>query len=305
MPLPDALTRALHEAQIPVELDAPLARRTWWRVGGPADGLAQVGSVGQLAAAMRAAHAAGVEVMVLGNASNLLVADAGIRGLVLTLRDELAQAWLDGRGRLVAGAGLKLTVLLRRAAAAGWPGLELFAGIPGTVGGAVRMNAGQRLGEVSDILHSVDVVLVDGTHATLAAAELSMSYRTALLPEGAVIASATLALHGDVAASQRHIAKHLAYRAATQPLDQRTCGSTFRNPPGDSAGRLIEAAGLKGFRIGDALVSPKHANFVVNAGAASAADLLAVIEHMERVVLEVHGVKLVREVHLVGDWGGA
>lgn len=304
MPLSDATRNALAEAGVAVQESAPLLKRTWWRVGGPADGLVQADDLPTLAAVQRIASTTGSGLFVLGNASNLLVSDAGIRGLVVRLGGELAGASVSD-GVAVLGGGMKLVPLVGRMVRDGWTGLELFAGIPGTVGGAVRMNAGTTLGEVVDRLLDVDVVLPDGSIRTVQAGDLRMSYRTCHLPDGAIVASARFQLtEGDPAVSRAHVEEHLARRKATQPIDMPSCGSTFRNPDGDAAGRLIEACGLKSFAIGGAMVSPKHANFLVNTGDATAADLRALLEHVRDEVLRRHGVLLEQEVHFAGDWDG-
>lgn len=306
MSSPSDLLAALRAAGLTVQTDAPLAPRTWWQVGGPADLLVRAGTIEQVQRVVRLAHAAETPLFVLGNGTNLLVSDRGIRGLVLQLNRELASAQaLPGPEPVIvqAGAGTKLTVLLKKALRHGWAGLQVFAGIPGSVGGAVRMNAGARLGETRDVLHEVDLVLADGGLRTLPASELRMAYRTSALPSGAVVVRARFQTqpHG-IEAVRDQVQAHLDHRAQTQPLDQPSCGSTFRNPPGDHAGRLIEAAGLKGHRIGDAQISPKHANFIVNLGDARADDVRSLIEHIQRTVRAQFGVDLQREVHLAGDW---
>jgi UDP-N-acetylmuramate dehydrogenase len=301
MPLSAPLAADLRAAGVALVDDLPLARKTWWRVGGPADGWAEIGDPAVLSAALAACRAAGVPVFPMGNASNLLIADTGVRGLVVRLTEGLAGvAALPGDPpELEVGGGLRLVSLLGRAQKEGWTGLEMLAGVPGTIGGAVRTNAGTRLGELSDVLRSVTIL--DGTEKTLPASALAMGYRHAELPPGAIVVRARLATTGaDPDESSEKIAEHLDYRARTQPVDVPTCGSTFRNPPGDSAGRLLEAAGLKGFRVGAAEVSPKHANFVVNLGGATAADIRAVIDEMMRRVREHAGVELVPEVFFVG-----
>jgi UDP-N-acetylmuramate dehydrogenase len=309
MPLPDATTAALEAAGLPVSHDLPLARKTWWQVGGPADGFVKVGTIEDLQAALRAASTTGCPVFVLGNGTNLLVSDRGIRGLVLQLVRDLARSRaLPGTDppRIQAGAGQKLAPLLQKALRHGWLGLEVFAGIPGTVGGAVRMNAGARLGETVDVLDEVDLVHPDGRLETLPTAALRMAYRTSHLPTGAVVARARLRTRAgsdaDRSAMRAAVEHHLAHRASTQPLDQPSCGSTFRNPPGDHAGRLIEAAGLKGHRIGGVQVSEKHANFLVNTGGATADQVRDLIEHVQDTVEARFGVRLEREVHFAGDW---
>lgn len=295
---------AVLEANGKMVADAPLVKRAWWRAGGPADRLVDVGSVEGLAAIRTAARAHGVPVFVLGNASNLLISDQGIRGIVLRLTGSLASCEVEG-DVLTAGGGFKLVVLTSRMLKRGWTGLEFVAGIPGTVGGAVRMNAGTTLGEVVDRLLDVDLVLADGAVVRVPTADLQMSYRTCHLPDGAIVAKARFQLtNTDPIASRAAVEHHLERRKATQPIDQPSCGSTFRNPPGDSAGRLIDAAGLKGFAIGAARVSPKHANFIVNEGGATAADIRRLLEHVRATVERVHGVVLHQEVHYAGDWSG-
>lgn len=305
MSVPTSVTQALSDAGLkPVE-NAPLAKRTWWQVGGPADVFVRVGTFAEIQAVLRACTSSGTPAFVLGNGTNLLISDAGIRGVVLQLSKSLARAELTDpdSGIVTAGGGTKLAALLQKAMRQGWVGLEVFAGIPGTVGGAIRMNAGAKLGETKDVLLDATIVLPDGGQSVMTLADLRMAYRHSELPSGSVVASARFRLrHGDVDAMRASVQSHLEHRATTQPLDLPSCGSTFRNPPGDHAGRLIEAAGLKGFRVGDAQVSEKHANFVVNLGAATAGDVRTVVEHMASTVKEQFGVSLVREVHLAGDW---
>ncbi|MEQ1507229.1 MAG: UDP-N-acetylmuramate dehydrogenase, partial [Myxococcota bacterium] len=301
----DALRALAERRGFTVRADEPLVKKTWWRVGGPADAYVEVADLDALRDLVALAAVHGIPLFPLGNASNLLVSDRGIRGIVVRLVGGLAGA--EQRGATVElGGGLKLTSLLKRAERAGWTGLELFAGIPGTVGGAVRMNAGTAVGEVADRLIDVTVVESgpDAVVSVLPASALNLGYRHADLPTGAVVASARFALtDGDPAESKRKVEEHLAYRARTQPVDVPTCGSTFRNPPDDHAGRLIEACGLKGRRIGGAEVSTKHANFLVNTGDATAADLKALISLVQREVEAATGIRLVPEVHLAGDWG--
>lgn len=304
MSISPEVVAALEAAGPKVVVEAPLVKRTWWRAGGPADVLVDCATLEQLVAVQRLAATHDLPVFVLGNASNLLVSDRGIRGIVVRLVKELAGS-REEDGVLHTGGGLKLTVLVSRSLKNGWTGLEFFAGIPGTIGGAVRMNAGTTLGEVVDGLLEVDLVLRGGELRTLAVDALQMAYRTSVLPEGSIVAAARFRLTGtDPEASRASVEHHLERRNATQPVDQPSCGSTFRNPPGDHAGRLVEAAGLKGFAIGGARVSPKHANFIVNEGDATAADIRRLVEHVQRTVLERFGVELVREVHFAGDWSG-
>lgn len=301
MPLAPATATALRHAGVPFDEDVPLARRTYWRVGGPADALARAGDAATLARLLQVSAEHGTPVFPLGNGSNLLVSDQGVRGIVVTLVGELAEAHADG-DVLVAGGGARIAVLLTRAARHRWAGLELLAGIPGTIGGAVRMNAGTALGEIADRLIDVDVALPDGTVTTLPKDALGLGYRRSALPAGGVVARARLRVGGDWAESEARMRHHLERRKATQPLDLPSCGSTFQNPPGDAAGRLIEACGLKGYTVGGAQVSPKHANFVVNLGGATASDIDAVIRHAQAEVLRQFGVALQREVQYAGVW---
>jgi UDP-N-acetylmuramate dehydrogenase len=299
----DEVATALRSQGVPFREHEPLQKRTWWRAGGHADLWIEASDLSTLERTVRVARATSTPVFPLGNASNLLISDAGIRGIVVRLTGELARAEALPDRRVRIGAGAKLVQLLARAEAAGWPGLERLAGIPGTMGGAVRTNAGTALGELSDILVEVDLLHQDGTPATLGKDDLQMGYRRCAWPEGAIATAVTVALTDeDPKLAYAHAAEHLAYRARTQPVDVPTCGSTFRNPPGDRAGRLIEACGLKGRTVGAAQVSPKHANFLVNLGGATADDLRRLLETVQAEVARQTGVQLEPEVHFAGDW---
>lgn len=301
MPVSPTCRQALDELGVSWTEDAPLHKRVWWRTGGPADALVEVHTTDQLSGALAVATTCALPTFVLGNGSNLLIRDGGIRGLVFVLRGELADSvWHSDH--CVLGGGLKIAVLLSRAAKRAWSGFHRLGGIPGTVGGAVRMNAGTHLGEISDLLEAVEVALPDGTTRWLPAQALGLGYRTCVLPPGAVVARARLSQDPmPYSESKALLQDHLDRRKATQPVNERTCGSTFRNPPGDYAGRLIEAAGLKGHCIGGAMVSPKHANFVVNTGTATANDLETLIRHIQATVADTFSVQLEHEVHIVGD----
>jgi len=288
---------ALEATGAKVFVDAPLRKRAYWRVGGSADFLVEVTNILMLQAIMKLGP-----VTVLGNGSNALIHDDGIRGIVVRLKGELAALDLNGT-QAVAGAGMMLTVLLARLDKAGLAGAEPFAGVPGTVGGAVVMNAGTTLGEAKDLVRSVDLVMPDGTLRAWSADELAFRYRHAEIPQGAVVARATLQL-SDENVAQRIAARQelLQRRKRTQPLDLPSCGSTFTNPPGDYAGRLIEAVGLKGRCIGGASISAKHANFIVNHGDASAQDILDLIRLARSTVFTETGILLTPEVKLLGPW---
>jgi UDP-N-acetylmuramate dehydrogenase len=281
--------------------DAPLASRTTIRVGGAADLLVRPADPDDLAELLRCARDLGVPVHVLGGGANTLVADAGVRGVVVRLPADLAGE--EARGEtLVLGAGQPTSRLWIRGHALGLVGMEFVAGIPGTLGGALAMNAGTKLGEMKDVVRRVEVATADGA-GFLDAAALGFAYRTCRLPPGAVVTRVEFALRpGDVAESERAMQRDREQRRRTQPLDRPNFGSTFRNPPGDFAGRLVEAVGLKGHRIGGALWSEVHANFVVNAGGATAHDVLALVNLARSRVKESFGIVLETEVRLVGEF---
>lgn len=273
----------------------PLARYGYWRVGGPMDHFVVVESVAEL----RTVLAGPGPHWMLGNGSNLLVPDSGLRGTTVRLGGALRLLELDG-DTLRVGAGLLNTVLLARLAKLGRSGLGCLAGVPGTVGGAVVMNAGTSLGEVAEPLLAVEGVC-DGEVLRIERADLPMHYREGGLPAGFVVTHAIFRVGRDPEEPAR-VAAHLARRRATQPLDLPSCGSVFRNPPGDYAGRLVEACGLKGHHIGGAEISARHGNFIVNRGDATAADVMACIRTAWERVRETQGVTLVPEVRVLGDW---
>jgi UDP-N-acetylmuramate dehydrogenase len=293
----EALAAALGAS---VQFDVPLARFTSLRIGGPADALATPADRVELARTLALCGELALPLQVLGNGFNTLVRDGGVDGVVLRL-----QRFRDLRrgeaGDVVAEAGVTHATLTRFCVLHGLAGLEFGAGIPGTVGGWVTMNAGVPEREVKDALRGV--VLADGAgrvHCVPRSA-LPFRYRSAGLPEGAVVVAASFAVReADRADVESEVERHLAKRAGTQPLDIPSCGSVFKNPPGEFAGRLIEQAGLKGARVGGAEISPVHANFIVNRGGASAADVLALIELARTRVHEGSGVALEPEVRIVG-----
>ena len=292
------LIAALRRLGLDPQPDAPLSRHGYWRIGGPADALVDVGTPATLAAVL----ALGAPVTVLGNGSNLLVADAGVRGVTLRLTGEFRDADFD-QDTVIAGAGLQNAVLLRRAERAGVGGLAPLAGVPGTVGGAIRLTAGTARGEIGDRVLAVELATPADGLRWVPAADLRFAYRSATLPASAVVTRARLRVTREGMADEAAaIAHHLARRKATPPLDQPSCGSVVKNPPGDYAGRLIEAAGLKGAGRGGARISDKHANFIVNEGQATAADVLALIRLARDTVRERLGVSLDPEVHAAGDW---
>lgn len=283
-----------------VESGMPLARLTTIGTGGPARAFARPSSHGELEEALRFAADESLEVFVVGLGSNVLAADEGVDALVLRLEGELAEAGTHGE-LLVAGGGATNAVCLHRARDAGLGGFEFACAIPGTVGGGVRMNAGAYGSDWSDILVRALVATAEGS-SWLTPEELGLSYRHSELGRGAVVATAEFRLVPKPASEiKATIAELVAQRKATQPTNKRTFGSVFKNPDGElGAGQLLERCGLKGHRIGGAIVSPKHANFIENAGGASSADCLALIAESRRRAHEQFGVELEREVVLVG-----
>jgi len=278
---------------------ARLAPHTTWRIGGQAELLALPEDREDLATAVRWAAERGVPWRVLGNGSNLLVRDEGVGGLVLRIRKVLNSVRRDG-SRLVAGAGASFPAVARRAASAGLAGIEFGVGIPGTIGGAVVMNAGWHEFEIGNAIESVEVLDRRGALRRFGRAECSFGYRTSRFRgDGGIVVEATLALEaGDANEIAARLERFASSRKQNQPTEFPSCGSVFLKPDGDFAGRLIEEAGLKGFRIGDLQVSSKHANFFVNLGTGSAADALALVAHVERVVEQKFGTRLVREFEL-------
>ncbi len=281
--------------------DEPLAPRTSIRVGGPADLLVRPADPADLVALLSAAAALQVPLAVLGGGANTLVADAGVRGVVVRLPADFGEERAEGE-TLLLSAGAPIARLASRAHALGLVGAEFTAGIPGTLGGATAMNAGTRLGEMSGLLTRVELATADGLGLVPAAA-LELAYRTCALPPGAVVTRVELRLHrGDVAASRAAMEADVAQRRRTQPLHQPSFGSTFWNPPGRYAGQLIESVGLKGHRIGGAMFSDVHANFIVNLGTATARDVLALVRLARARVEERCGVLLETEVRPLGQF---
>ncbi len=288
--------------------DESLARFTTMRVGGPADLFVVAHNVFELRSLVRFARSRAVPLTLLGRGSDLVVADAGIRGIVVQVRAEAIA--IDG-DRVTAQAGVPMARLATETQKAGLTGLEFGLAIPGTVGGAVWANAGAHESEIADRIVSATLLLADGSEATIDRAELGLAYRDSRLkrPRGdipdEVVLAATFRLEAaDPATIKDRLDDIRHWRQAHQPLGLPSAGSVFRNPPGDSAGRLIEAAGLKGTRIGGAVVSEKHANFIVNDQKGTAADVRRLAEHVRAVVAERFSVELVLEIEFVGDWSG-
>ncbi len=289
-----------------VQANRPLASHTTLRVGGPAERLVVVHSAEALQCAVSQAWESGVPCHILGCGSNVLVSDRGIRGLVVLNR---ARATSFGNGHVMAESGALLSTVARQCVARGLAGLEWAVGIPGTVGGAVVGNAGAWGADTASVLVRARVLEPGGAVADWLPEQLEFGYRTSTLKRRdsevgrrAVILAAEFSLRPEKrTALQARIAELTAKRTTSQPCGP-SCGSTFRNPAGDYAGRLIEAAGLKGQRIGDAQISSQHANFVINRGGATATDVKALIDLTTRVVRERFGRELELEVELAGEW---
>jgi UDP-N-acetylmuramate dehydrogenase len=294
-----------------VHRDEPMARHVSWRAGGTTRVFFQPADLADLQAFLTVwpAHA---PVLFVGLGSNLLVRDGGFDGAVVLTHHALtgieAIAPMEGKLRFQAGAGVPAPHLARFVARHGGAGAEWMAGVPGTVGGALAMNAGCYGGETWNHVVSVQTIDARGVLRTRTSADYDIGYRHVASRAGADewFVGAIFAFHpGEEAAAMARIKELLVQRVATQPLNQPNAGSVFRNPPDDHAARLIEACGLKGYRVGGAQVSPKHANFIVNLYRASAADIEAVIEHVHATVKQKTGIDLVREVRIVGRSGGA
>jgi UDP-N-acetylmuramate dehydrogenase len=286
-------------------LDAPLAKHTSWRAGGGADIVFTPADRDDLAAFLRQLPIF-EQVTAIGLGSNTLVRDGGVRGAVVLMHDPGGALAVAG-GLVYAEAGVACPKLARFAALHGCGEAEFLAGIPGTVGGALAMNAGCYGGETWRYVARVEALLRDGTFAVRTPKDYAIGYRSVRRADGRALAELFTAAWfrfptGSERGAREKIRELLARRLATQPLDLPNAGSVFRNPPGDHAARLIESAGLKGFAIGGARVSEKHANFIVNPERrASAADIEALIEHVQRVVAERTGVMLEPEVKIIGE----
>jgi UDP-N-acetylmuramate dehydrogenase len=283
--------------------DEPLARFTTMRVGGPADLFATVHNVHELRAIVRFARSRAIPLTLLGRGSDVVIADAGIRGLVVQNRAEGSRVEGD---RFVAESGVPMARAATEAQHAGLTGLEFGLAIPGTVGGAVWANAGAHDSDVAAILESAQVLLADGTEAALTAADLDFQYRDSRLKHAdEIVLAATFRLSpAEPAVIAGRLDEIRRWRREHQPLGIPSAGSTFRNPPGDSAGRLIDSIGWKGRTRGGATVSEKHANFIVNDRKGTAADVRGLIDEVAAAVERETGVRLVEEVVFLGDWDG-
>jgi UDP-N-acetylmuramate dehydrogenase len=280
--------------------DEELGQRTTYRVGGRAKLLCEINSTEEALTVSRAVEESGVDVLVLGRGSNLLVSDAGFDGLVVLLGEGLSSIQIN-ESQVLAGASLLLPVLARKTVAAGLTGLEWAVGVPGSVGGAVRMNAGGHGAEIAaNIIAAETLVLGSAETRWRPASDLALGYRTSSVEANEIVLAARFALApGDRSASEDLLTEIVRWRRENQPGGQNS-GSVFTNPAGDSAGRIIDACGLKGFRIGTAEVSTKHANFIQASPQGLASDVASVIAEVQRAVYEDKGIWLVPEVKMIG-----
>ena len=283
--------------------DEPMSRHTTFRIGGNADVFVTPRNIMQTVEVLRIVQKSGFHFFVIGNGSNLLVSDSGYRGIVVRIFRGPGDIRVDGE-RIEAEAGASLSAVAAEARESSLTGFEFASGIPGTLGGAIVMNAGAYGGEMKDVVKSAKVLTREGEVISLTADELAFGYRTSIIPkEDYVVLSAEILLKKGDQDSIRAKMKELQERRITkQPLEYPSAGSTFKRPEGYFAGKLIDDAGLRGFRVGDAMVSDKHCGFVINTGKASASDVRLLMKKVSDKVYENSGVHLEPEVRLLGDF---
>jgi len=302
----DALIQSLVQANFAPERIIPrasMARYTTFRVGGAADVLVNIADTREIATALRAAKHAGVPATIIGNGSNLLVRDGGIRGLVIRIAGDCADIRREGE-MVYAKAGVSMSAAAQFALSEGLSGLAEIAGIPGTLGGGVIMNAGAYGGELSQVVTRVDAVsIADGKPVVFEGPDLGFSYRhSAMMEAGVIVTDVTMQLTpGDPAVIRARMEELAKARRDKQPLSFPSAGSTFKRPVGQFAAKLIDDCGLRGLRVGDAQVSEKHAGFVVNLGKATAKDILELMDLVRSRVMETTGVMLEPEVRILGE----
>ncbi len=298
-----ALYRELHEL-LPGRVRAGelMKNHTSWRIGGPSEIFVEPEGREDLRLVVSYAHRRQVPLMVIGNGSNLLITEGGIRGIVVKIGSGLERITIREQG-IIAEAGAKLNRVAAVARNSNLGGFEFSAGIPGTIGGAVVMNAGANGSSICSLVRNVLLLSLEGEFYQKANKEIVFGYRSSILQnEPAIMVEAEFSCYyRDKNEITEDMEKHLARRKLTQPLGYPNAGSVFRNPPGDSAGRLIEAAGLKGLRVGDAQISTVHANFIINLGSATARDVLDLVERAREAVLGCFGVELRLEIKVIGN----
>lgn len=278
----------------------PMKKYTWLRVGGEADLVVEPGNYEEFLELLNLLSSVDVPWVVLGEGSNTIVYDRGITGVVISTK-KLKKIEIVDETNVLAEAGAILGTILNKTIKAGLTGFEFAAGIPGTVGGGIFMNAGANNGEIKDVVDTVWIWL-NGDEISIPRSEINFEYRKSNLPEGSVVTKALFKLEkGDAEESERNVKEYMAKRNSTQPIKMSNTGSIFKNPPDIAAGRLIEELGLKGHKIGGAMISDLHANFIVNSGNAKASDVLELIEKAKREALEKRGIKLETEVRVMGN----
>lgn len=297
----EKLFTIIDEAKI--RKDEPMRTHTTFRVGGPADYFVTPETDGEITEVIRACREYEIPYYIVGNGSNLLVGDKGFRGVVIQIFKSMNQITVDGES-LKAQAGCGLAQIANAALGAGLSGFEFAAGIPGTLGGAVVMNAGAYGGEMKDVLVSATVLTKDGEKKVLSVDELKLGYRTSIIPENEyIVLAAEIQLKaGDRAEIKARMDELREQRVSKQPLEYPSAGSTFKRPEGYFAGKLIQDAGLKGYAVGGAMVSEKHSGFVINTGGATASDIQELMARVTKIVKDQAGVTLEPEVKRIGEF---
>jgi UDP-N-acetylmuramate dehydrogenase len=286
-----------------IQFDRAMSEYTTFRIGGKADAICFVQGLGELQQVFSYLNKEKIPYLLVGKGSNLLVRDGGFKGAVIIMRGQLATIKQHEKNdrMVLAGGGLTLRDLVRFCSQRGLGGLEFLSGIPGTVGGAVTMNAGAFGRDMGDVVQQVDVVTPEGEFTSRNRSDLAFSYRESSIQEGSLVVRASLQCSQETSEIvSGRVAEYLTRRKVTQPLEYPSAGSVFRNPPNDYAGRLIEETGLKGKMIGGAIISPKHANYIVNTGGATAEDVLRLMEEAKEKVREAKGIELEPEIKVVG-----
>lgn len=304
MDMGQAMHKQLQEKiKSPIRFHEPLSSHTSWRIGGSADIFLSLEDEHDLRQAIIYAHQKGLPVTIIGNGTNLLISDRGIRGMVLKMGSGLSK--IDLKGKLItAGAGASLPRLAKMAMQSGVAGFEYLAGIPGTVGGALVMNAGANDSAMGELVKQVMALDYAGSERSFDARELAFTYRQSCLARRNIIITRVVfeSVPGQREAIKKRMECYLDQRRKAQPLEFPNAGCVFKNPPGDSAGRLIELAGCKEMQVGAIQVSPQHANFFVNLGGGVARDVITLVERVQRLVEDKFGVELVLEVQKLGEF---
>lgn len=278
----------------------PMSRHTTYGIGGPADAFVAPQDIGELRTVLKFANERDISTTVIGSGSNLLVSDEGIRGIVIRLNGYFNDIQINGN-LISTGCNVMLGKLVNTVSSLSLSGCESLVGIPGTVGGAIFMNAGAYKQEISVHLSSVDIMTLDGIKSTISAEDIAFGYRSSSLSRETILLKADFHFPtGDETKIQANMKSAREKRKSTQPLSMRSAGSVFKNPEKSAAGYLIDKAGLKGFTSGEAQISEKHANFFVNTGNAKATDILSLIQHVKSSVIDQFGIELELEIKLIG-----